>query len=363
MNRVLVDADVHNTLATNDLLLPYLPQRWARHVERFGVRHPDSIGFFATRPRNFAARTDAWPPGGGVPGGDLAFMQEQLLDRWGVDAAILNPINQTTIGAQPGELSAVLSRALNDWTLAEWIDRDDRLFGAICVPCEDAALAADEVRRLGTHPRFVQVLVNVRTREPLGSRRTWPLLEAAAEMGLPLSIHVGGHGGNTITGTGWPSYYFEDHAGYPQAFQAQLISLVFEGAFERFPNLKVVLQEGGFAWLPWLMWRMDDAWRLLGDEVPHLRRAPSEVVREHLWFTTQPMEEPERPEFFAEVWEDLDMETHALFATDYPHWDFDAPDQALPRVLGAQARERILGTNARDLYPKLAPALAQVAAR
>ena len=349
----IIDADVHNTLASDELLLPYLSRRWARQVQLFGLRHPDSIGYFATRPRRFAARTDAWPPSGGVPGGELAFMQEQLLNRYELAAAILNPINQTTVGAQAPQFSAALSRALNEWTLAEWLERDRRLFGAICVPCEDAALAASEVERLGSHPRYVQVLLNVRTREPLGSRRYWPLHEAAAEHGLPIAIHVGGHGGNTITGSGWPSYYFEDHAGYPQAFQAQLTSLVFEGVFERFPSLKVVLQEGGFAWLPALMWRMDSAADRLAEEVPHLQRKPSEIVREHLWFTTQPIEEPERPEFFAQVWDELAMGDHALFATDYPHWDFDAPDEALPRALDAQAREAIFAGNARALYPRL----------
>jgi predicted TIM-barrel fold metal-dependent hydrolase len=358
MRSEIVDSDVHNTLATNDLLLPYLSERWAREVERFGLRRPDSIGFFATRPRRFAARTDAWPADGGVPGGDLALLREQLLDRYPIAAAILNPINQTTIGAQPARLSEALCRALNDFTMAEWIERDERLFGAICVPCEDAELAAAEARRLGPHPRMVQLLLNVRTREPLGNRRYWPLYEAAVEHGLPVAVHVGGHGGNLITGAGWPSYYFEDHAGYPQSFQSQMISLVFEGVFERFPDLKVVLQEGGFAWMTWLMWRMDSAWERFRDEVPHLERAPSEIVREHFWFTTQPIEEPEKPHQFAQLWDDLAMPTKALFASDYPHWDFDDPDQALPSSLDAETKRALLGGNARALYPRLANARA-----
>ncbi|MBS1878166.1 MAG: amidohydrolase [Actinobacteria bacterium] len=351
----IVDSDVHNTLASNDLLRPYLSQRWTGELERFGLRRPDSIGFFSTRPRKFAARTDAWPVGG-VPGGDLELMREQLLDRFPIAATILNPINQTTVGAQPAAFSAALCRALNELTLAEWIEADERLYGAICVPCEDARLAAEEAHRLGDHPRFVQLLVNVRTREPLGNRSYWPLYEAAVEHGLPVAVHVGGHGGNTITGSGWPSYYFEDHAGYPQAFQSQLISLVFEGVFERYPDLKIVLQEGGFAWMSWLMWRMDSAWRRLRDEVPHLERPPSEIVREHFWFTTQPIEEPERPQQFAELWEDVGMPTRALFASDYPHWDFDAPDRALPSVLDAETKRAVLGGNARALYPQLADA-------
>ena len=52
----------------------------------------------------------------------------------------------------------------------------------------------------------------------------------------------------------------------PQAFHALVISLIYEGVFERFPTLKIVLIEGGFAWLAPLMWRMDRAWEAMRDE-------------------------------------------------------------------------------------------------
>ena len=80
------------------------------------------------------------------------------------------------------------------------------------------------------------------------------------------------------------------------SFQAQIASLVLEGVFEHDPRFKMVMIEGGFAWLPMLAWRLDKAWERMRDEVPECRRPPSEYIREHLWFTTQPMEEPEQPE-------------------------------------------------------------------
>ena len=106
-----------------------------------------------------------------------------------------------------------------------------------------------------------------------------------------------------------------------------------EGVFQRFPGLKIVIIEGGFAWMAPLMWRLDAAWKLLKSEVPFLDRKPSEIIREHFWVTTQPVEEPHRPHEFAELMAQIAMPDRLMFATDYPHWDFDAPDQAVPRTL------------------------------
>ena len=104
--------------------------------------------------------------------------------------------------------------------------------------------------------------------------------------------------------------------------------MIIEGLFEQFPDLKVVLIEAGFGWLPALGWRLDSTgsgWR----EVPHLKRAPSEYIREHFWVSTQPMEEPEHPDHLIDAmrWIGCDR---ILFASDYPHWDFDDPVLALP---------------------------------
>ena len=96
--------------------------------------------------------------------------------------------------------------------------------------------------------------------------------------------------------------------------------------------------------------RPSRAWERLRAEVPHVTRRPSELVREHFWLTTQPIEEPSQPKFFHELLEQLDMSDHLLFATDYPHWDFDAPDQALPAGLPRDVKARIMAGNARALY-------------
>jgi predicted TIM-barrel fold metal-dependent hydrolase len=112
----------------------------------------------------------------------------------------------------------------------------------------------------------------------------------------------------------------------------------------------VVLIEGGFAWLPSLAWRLDHSWRKLRVEVPYLKRAPSEYIHDHFWLTTQPMEEPPKRHYFQQLLQHLDADDRLMFATDYPHWDFDAPDRAFPIQLDRALKQKIMAGNARKLY-------------
>jgi predicted TIM-barrel fold metal-dependent hydrolase len=91
---------------------------------------------------------------------------------------------------------------------------------------------------------------------------------------------------------------------------------------------------------------------VLGSEVPHLQRRPSEYLADHFWYTTQPMEEPENAAWFDDVLEMFEasgMRDKLMFSSDYPHWDFDEPDALSKSVSDDQAR-RILGENASQLY-------------
>jgi predicted TIM-barrel fold metal-dependent hydrolase len=345
----VIDCDIHPNLKSPDALDPYLSERWRRHRQTIGGR--GFSGSYYPRANMNAARTDAWPPNGLPPSSDLDFMRYQLLDAWDVDFGILQPLLGAG-GQRNLEYSAALASAINDWQIEQWLEPEPRLRSGLVVPYEDGELTAKEIERRGKHPGFVQLMLAIRTSEPLGRRKYWPMYEAAEAYDLPIGIHFGGQGGHPITGTGWPSMYLDDHAGMSTAFQAQVISYICEGVFERFPRLKVVLVEGGFAWVPPLAWRLDAAWKKLKEEVPHLTRKPSEYFQEHFWITTQPMEEPHKPHQFLEMLDQAPwLEDKLMFSTDYPHWDFDAPDEALPKIKLPEGFDRkLMAENARALY-------------
>jgi predicted TIM-barrel fold metal-dependent hydrolase len=343
----IIDCDVHNALRRHDDLKPYLAKRW--HVEYDHGSHIGGHGgqVVGARPQRDIFRQDSFPAEG-VPGGDLDLMREQLLDMFDVRQAILSPLEVLTLPTY-GEAASVFMTALNQWMIDEWLDRDDRLYGAISMPVEDGAAAAKVIEEAAKDPRFVTVLMTMVTREGFGHPKYWPIYEVASDLGLPVAAHVGGFSG-THMANGWPTYFVEQHSGYTQPYQAQIVSLLYSGVFERFPKLQVVLEEGGIGWMPALMWRLDRTWESLREHAPHLERPPSEVLREHVWFTTQPFDEPEKPEYLLQVLDQLGMSDRIMFASDYPHWDFDDPRRVLPKALGEDLRSRVFRSNAQRLF-------------
>ncbi len=166
------------------------------------------------------------------------------------------------------DMAAGFARAVNAWIAKEWLDKEPRLRASIVVPAQNPEMAAEEIDRCASDMRFVQVLMLVMGDMPLGRRHYWPIYAAAQRHGLSVGIHAGSAYRHPVTPVGWPSYYTEDYAAQATAFQSALTSLICEGVFTKFPDLRVVLIESGFTWLPAHLWRLTKYWRGLRMEIP-----------------------------------------------------------------------------------------------
>jgi uncharacterized protein len=341
----IVDSDIHPHAMPKDLL-PRLSERHRRRWEMFGIRIPGPPEIYP-RVRNSGFRLDAWPAGGGVPGSDPALIREQLLDEFDIDHGILIPLQGHSWGVENPEFSAALTGALNRWQAEVLLDAEPRLRASIAIPTESPDLAAAEIRRWADDERFVQVLLPTGGEAGFGTRKYWPIYRAAVETGRPLGAHTGGL--EQHRGAGWPSFYLEEHVWNGNMMAALVVNMLCEGVFEEFPSLQVICVEGGIAWMGGLMWALDEAWPGLREDVPFLRRPPSEYIREHFWFTTQPIEEPDDPRHLETALAHIGMDDRIMFASDYPHWDFDSPRLA-PRLFPSASRERIMGLNACRLF-------------
>ena len=348
---MVVDCDIHPAQRTPNDLNPFLPARWREHMVTFGAHLRHGLTGQLPYPRMVAGgmRVDSFPEQG-PPGCDLDLMRTQHLDANGIECGLLISLSKGGLEERNLDFAAALATAINDWQIECWVKPEPRLRAGIIVPQEDSAFAVSEIERLAADKRFVQILISPRSADPLGHRRYWPIYAAAEASGLPIGLHVQGFsGGHASTSSGWPTYYMEEHYAMSTIMQGMVASLVFEGVFERFPKLKVVLIEGGFAWVPALCWRMDKHWQRMRRETPHVTRPPSEYVREHMWFTTQPIEEPDNPEHIADImgWVGWDR---LMFSTDYPHWDFDHPAQTFKFKLSEAQKAMLFRDNAKTLY-------------
>jgi uncharacterized protein len=353
----VVDVDVHPTVAVTDASIrERLSTRWRDHLDLIGLRDISTESRIVPQ-RKFTHRLDAIDPSG-RPGVLPDFTRKQLIDEFDMSGVVLGDAAALMLSKGntnlPHQFGVELTRAFNDQHRDVWLADDPRFHASINVLTEDPAEAVREITRCKEGPRgekFVQVLIEPRTEQAIGHPRYWPLLEACEHYGLPLGFHTSP--GRRMTACGTPNFYFEWHTGFPLRNYTLSSSLIFEGAFDRFPGLKIALIEQAWSWAPPFSWRLDRSWEMLRDEVPDLQRRPSEYLAEHFWFATQPMEEPEDPAEFESLlgmFHDVIGPDHLMFSSDYPHWDSDSPYESVPSYLPADVRRKILGENASALY-------------
>jgi predicted TIM-barrel fold metal-dependent hydrolase len=345
--QAIVDCDLHCEVPRVEALFPYLPDYWIEHIRNTLFKGPNLT--YHPRRSPAAAREGTQPADGGPPGSSLDLLRQQALDAAGVEVGILSCLYAVDSVHNPDAAQACAS-AVNDWVRAEWLDREPRLRASIVVPIQIPALAAREIDRVAEDPRFVQVLLPVRTQHPLGSRLYQPVWEAIARHDLVAGIHFGGAPVAPPTPTGWPSYYLEEYVAMAQVFATQLTSVVVEGVFDLHPTLRVALLESGFTWLPAHLWRFDKEWRNLRRLVPWVKRAPSAYVREHVRVSIQPLDAPPDPRHLLDVVDQLGSDEMLMWASDYPHRHLYDPDRDLLDRLPEGARRKIREENARALY-------------
>ena len=186
-----------------------------------------------------------------------------------------------------------------------------------------------EIHRLGDDPGMVQVLMASAARIPYGNKHYWPIYRAAVEHDLPVAIHVGSEGtgiANPPTGVGYPSTYLEFHTDHSQTMMAHCVSLLAEGVFEEFPTLKFAFIEGGICWAPYVMGRLDRIYPALKAEVP-LPEDSCRASTSCATATSAPSRSRSRTttEHLLQMLEMMHAEKTVIFASDYPHWDFDNP--------------------------------------
>jgi predicted TIM-barrel fold metal-dependent hydrolase len=338
----VIDACLHHGGMTQHELVEYMPRGWQEYVEGAPRTVPRirPMPLFSTRPyeRIDGERLPGLPaPAGATSGADRAMVESAgPANAQRVVLAFDEVIRTQSLPNL--HVAREIASAVNRWTVERWLDGSDaRFHGLVLAACQQPELAAAEIREVGRHPRMAGVAIaSGGLNAPLGHPVYHPIHAAAAELDLALVVHAGGDDQNNLshmTAAGLPATYTEYRLLTAQPVMTHVVSLIGQGVFERWPNLRVLLVGCGVAWVPHLVWRFDMAYRALRRDAPWLRHDPSHYFREHVRLTTYPLATSGSPEALVALLRAFGgMDEILCYGSGFPYWDAGDVDDTAARL-------------------------------
>ncbi len=350
---LIVDTDVH-VHESPGALAPYCDMPWRvslEHIKDVRETYLDIPGF---SPGGDSTLTAKFPTGHEATRTvETPDAMRRELDAIEVDLAILFPDHLLKLPMLPQpEYAAALARAYNAWLVDKWTSPADGLLGCIVACPQDPLDTADQIEHYRRNPGIVGVYLPCAGLEPLwGNRRYDPIFAAAEAADLPVLLHAvtvispvypfNNHGYQTEIGRHATSHTF--------SIMVNLVDMVTMGVMVRYPDLRIAATETGISWVPFLMNRLDKEYLERRREVPYLTERPSYYLKK-VYVATQPIEEPERLQDIVKLVELYDGEDRTMFASDWPHHDFDHPMKLNQVPFSPGVKRKIFAENAMALF-------------
>ncbi len=265
----------------------------------------------------------------------------------GIKASIVLPSPTLFYSSSKPDVETTVANAYIDYMLDNILGKYTEIHTLAYVPTNAPENGADLIDRVGKEKGVAGLIVSSNAPTLAGSDAWDPIYEAAQKKGLSITFHAN----RDLEHPFYKGFEFVGaHAlSFPFSLIRQLTSIVLSGVPVRFPELNFVFEEGGVTWIPWLYNRLDDEYVKRRIEAPLLEKLPSEYIKK-FYYSSQPLEQSHM-ETLEAIFEMLDFENHLVYASDYPHWDFDVPSVIydLP-FLSETAKKKILGGNARKVF-------------
>ncbi|MER7004274.1 amidohydrolase family protein [Dactylosporangium sp. NPDC000555] len=226
------------------------------------------------------------------------------------------------LSTKDAELALAATRAWNDWNIEAWSGAyPDRM-----IPCQlpyflDPEVGAQEIYRNAERGFKAVTFTEAPHMLGLPSLHTghWdPIMRACAETGTVVNLHIGSSGTSPSTAEDAPPdvvgvLFF----GYSM-FSA--VDWLYSRIPVRFPDIKIVLSEGGIGWVPGLVDRLNHmlSYHSMYGTWKGIDLTPAEVLLRNFYFCAV-----EDPSTFA--LRDVIGVDHILLEQDYPHCDSTWP--------------------------------------
>jgi uncharacterized protein len=279
---------------------------------------------------------------------------QRAMDSMGIDYMVVFPTPMLVLGMHPqADVEVAVGNAFNRWLTEQILPQDRRIQAMLYLPFNHPEACVEVVERYADTPGVIGFTVTSTRYRAVHHDSYMPLYAAIQSSGKPLAFHSGFHWGDQSMQQ--CNRFISMHAlSFVHYNLVHLTNWIINGLPERFPRLPVIWIESGLAWVPFLMQRLDSEYMMRSSEAPLLRRRPSDYIRE-MYFTSQPLERSDL-KLTEATFEAVRAESQLLFASDWPHWDFDLPSTitSLP-FLNAQAKRNILGLNAARLFNLTVP--------
>lgn len=359
-NVLIVDADSHHYETDNfEPILGFIEDPAFRQVALNAFKYRGANGVLYDQPgyqdvggrvTRYMARKgeNALIPGTGAE--KDAAQAHRWMDALSVDYACLFPTPMLFLGLHPQiEVETMLARAYNRWITEVLLPSNPRLVSMLYLPFNDPE-AAYRVVKENVGKKGVIGFTVVSTRyKPVHDNAYMKVYSLIEESGLPLSFHASYHWNDQLVSN--CNRFLAAHAlGFTFFNSVHCANWIVNGLPERFPKLKVIWIESGLAWVPWLMQRLDNDYRMRTSEAPALKKLPSDYMRD-MYYTSQPMEMVNNKKALELTFEMINAETQLLYSSDYPHWDMDLPSTIWDLdFLTEQGKRNILGENAMRVF-------------
>jgi uncharacterized protein len=282
----------------------------------------------------------------------------RAMEHLGIDYIVLIPSYMLTVGhVRNREHAVAVCEGFASYMTDRCVDPSRGIYTSIVAPTQDPEAAAKLIRDYGSHDGVCAVTIACGIDPALGSDLYDPIYRAAEEQDLPIVIHADFQGPDLSRFQKFPRWSEAHALDFVFAVAISLTSAVLEGLPERFPNLRFVFEEAGVMWAPALMSRLDTEYRRRREDSPLLKRLPSEYLGDNLFIGTQPIESPRNIQQLRHAFDALDAKRSVLYATDWPHYDYDEPAAIadLP-FLTAEERANIMGETALRVFRFNGPA-------